>query len=195
MAGVWRTRLASLGSEVRSGLLHGRFGGAKKDRLGWVACVQRRTKDQARRLSLCSHVAGRAGCTREGIRTLQKRCRGCRQIGDNVWEKQRTRGSYEEGLKKAAKGDALAGMVRCHPGKEGPPESSWEGAGHSLLLHPLQTLRPPASSMGRWAGQRQPARPSASVSLACCCSPCAAINCPCLSATNPDARLCWAHDS
>ncbi|EUC29210.1 hypothetical protein COCCADRAFT_29686 [Bipolaris zeicola 26-R-13] len=93
---------------------------------GWERTQQRQQQ---------ANAAG-GGRTTGGSRSLQQRnyC-GSRQVGDDVWEKQRTKGLYDEGLKKAAKGDALAGMERCHPGKEGPPESSWAGAGHSLLLH------------------------------------------------------------
>ncbi|EMD87862.1 hypothetical protein COCC4DRAFT_173083 [Bipolaris maydis ATCC 48331] len=140
MAGVWTTRLASLRSEVSQGCCtvgsggEGSTGvfcnGEARARLGWRAggLVGMQTATTA-----TSKGGGRQDNGRESLAAAED-C-GSRQVGDDVWEKQRTRGLYDEGLKKAAKGDALAGMERCHPGKEGPPESSWAGAGHSLLLH------------------------------------------------------------
>ncbi|EUC49939.1 hypothetical protein COCMIDRAFT_22496 [Bipolaris oryzae ATCC 44560] len=141
MAGVWRTRLASLRSEVFQGCCTVGSGG--KDRLGgWFCNGEARRGEGSVGLAgwemqtaatATSKCGGRQDNGRESLAAAED-C-GSRQVGDDVWEKQRTKGLYDEGLKKAAKGDALAGMERCHPGREGPPESSWAGAGHSLLLH------------------------------------------------------------
>ncbi|XP_014555923.1 hypothetical protein COCVIDRAFT_16602 [Bipolaris victoriae FI3] len=153
---------------------------------GWERTQQRQQQ---------ANAAG-GGRTTGGSRSLQQRnyC-GSRQVGDDVWEKQRTKGLYDEGLKKAAKGDALAGMERCHPGKEGPPESSWAGAGHSLLLHhrhhgKTSTTAPPrnppqptahsphthtnpptpaCSCLPAWSGQPSCLRPSCYTCCYSCC--------------------------
>ena len=71
-------------------------------------------------------TTGRAGGRQNGRESRAAaedwRCRqvavagGRRRLGEAKNES-----VYEEGLKKAAKGDALAGIVPCHPGKEGPP--------------------------------------------------------------------------
>lgn len=68
--------------------------------IGWGVVGEDEDEDEDDGLHFHTHFCGRGFCTAANGQLYAGKC-------FDGWEKQRTRGNYEEGLKKAAKGDAL----------------------------------------------------------------------------------------